>query len=69
MMSKKEDKINKVEEPNITYGKAGKIVNDITEHPLFAKVIAKCKQDIKEGKGIPHEEVMKRFKERFPFLK
>ena len=68
-MSKKEDKINKVEEPITYYKNEGKIINDITEHPLFAKVIEKCKQDIKEGKGIPHEEVMKRFKERFPFLK
>ena len=68
-MSKKEDKINKVEEPIISYEKEGEVVYDITEHPLFAKVIEKCKQDIKEGKGIPHEEVMKRFKERFPFLK
>lgn len=68
-MSKKVDKINKVEEPITYYEKEGKIVNDITAHPLFAKVIEKCKQDIKEGNGIPHEEVMKRFKERFPFLK
>lgn len=68
-MSKKEDKINKVEEPIITYGKEATIVNDITEHPLFARVIEKCKQDVKEGKGISNEEMQRRIKLKYAFLK
>ncbi len=68
-MSKKEDKINKVEEPITYYEKEGKTINDITEHPLFAKVIEKCKQDSKEGKGISHEEMQRRIKLKYPFLK
>ena len=68
---KNQDKIdlNKVEEPTTDYT-VGKITYaNIEDHPLFAKVIEKSKKDLKEGKGIPHEIVMKNLKEKYPFLK
>ncbi|WP_298397011.1 hypothetical protein [Flavobacterium sp.] len=69
--SNKNDKkldLNKVEEP-ITEYSSEKIYVNIEDHPLFAKVIEKSKKDLKEGKGIPHEVVMKNVKEKYPFLK
>lgn len=69
--SNKKDKnldLNKVEEPITTYN-SEKTYANIEEHPLFAKVIEKSKKDLKEGKGIPHEVVMKNIKEKYPFLK
>ncbi|WP_298115232.1 hypothetical protein [Flavobacterium sp.] len=69
--SNKKDKnqdFNKVEEP-ITEYSTEKTYANVEEHPLFAKVIEKSKKDLKEGKGIPHDVVMKRIKEKYPFLK
>lgn len=64
----KKPNLNKVEEPTVDY-KAEIIYPDITEHPLFAKVIEKSKKDALEGKGYTTEEVMKRVREKYPFLK
>lgn len=58
----------KVEEPTIAYNTEEKIYKNIEDHPLFTKVIEKCIQDSKNGKGISHEEMMKRVKEKYPFL-
>ena len=60
--------ISKVEEPALEYKSEKKDAN-IVDHPLFAKLIEKSIQQAEEGKLIPHEEVMKRMKEKFPFLK
>lgn len=60
--------ISKVEEPTVAYNPEKTYAN-IEDHPLFAKVIEKSKKDLKEGKGIPHEVVMKNLKEKYPFLK
>ena len=64
----KTDSISKVEEPALEY-KSEKTDANIVDHPLFAKLIEKSIQQAEEGKLIPHEEVMKRMKEKFPFLK
>ena len=64
----KTDSISKVEEPALEY-KSEKIYANIEDHPLFVKLIEKSIQQAEEGKLIPHEEVMKRMKEKFPFLK
>ncbi len=64
----KTDSISKVEEPALEY-KSNKIDENSIDHPLFAKLIEKSIQQAEEGKLIPHEEVMKRIKEKFPFLK
>lgn len=60
--------LNKVEEPVTEYS-TGKTYTNIEEHPLFAKVIEKSKKDAAEGKGSTTEEVMKRVREKYPFLK
>ena len=68
--SNKNDKnldLNKVEEP-ITEYSAEKTYANIEDHPLFAKVIEKSKKDAAEGKGSTTEEVMKRVREKYPFL-
>ena len=62
------EKINLVEEAAFEYNLEIKNV-DIEDHILFAKVIEKCMEDSKAGKGISHEEMMKKTKERYPFLK
>ena len=38
-------------------------------HPVLTALLEKSIQEANEGKLIPHEEVMKRMKEKFPFLK
>jgi len=60
--------IHKVKEPAEVYV-SEKTFENIEEHPLFIKVIEKSKQDLREGKGIPHDVVMKNIKEKYPFLK
>lgn len=65
-MSKK-DKIN---EPAETYEVNQK--NDETSeelHPILVALLDKSIEDARLGKGVPHEEVMKRVKEKYPFLK
>lgn len=38
-------------------------------HPVLIKLLEKSVQDAKAGKGSPHDEVMKRMKKKFSFLK
>ncbi|MBC7439624.1 MAG: hypothetical protein H7250_06545 [Flavobacterium sp.] len=63
-----QQKNNIVKEINTDYNLEVKYTN-IEKHPLFAKVIEKCLSDSETGKGISHEEMMKKTKERYPFLK
>lgn len=67
MTSKKKNIVN---EPPEVYEVTPKN-NSVQEepHPVLVKLIEKSKKDLEEGKGIPHEVVMKRIKEKFPFLK
>lgn len=60
--------ISKVEEPTVAYN-SEKTYANVEDHPLFAKVIEKSKKDAAEGKGSTTEEVMKRVREKYPFLK
>lgn len=65
----KNDK-NKVEEPNVVYEVPSN--NDIASddlHPVLLKLLEKSIKQADEGKLIPHDEVMKAMKEKFPFLK
>ncbi len=67
MNSKKK---NSVEEPAAVYEVTPN--NEATTeklHPVLIQLIEKSKREIAEGKGIPHEEAMKRIKLKFPFLK
>jgi hypothetical protein len=61
--------IPKVEEPTETYNAEEKIYINIKDHPLFAKVIEKGLRESELGLGISHEEMKRRTKLRYPFLK
>jgi hypothetical protein len=63
------EKQQSVEEPSIEYNVEEKVYANIEDHPLFIKVIEKSKKQHEEGLGISHEEMMRRVKEKFPFLK
>lgn len=60
-----------VQEPEAIYGiENNSISNDSEEfHPVLVKLIEQSKAESKAGMGIPHEEVMRRVKLRYPFLK
>ena len=63
-------KKNKIEEPSEIYEATQN--NEATSeelHPVLIQLLEKSIQDAKEGKGIPHEDVMRRMKEKYPFLK
>ena len=64
----KPDLISKVEESTVIYNSEVKYTR-IEEHPLFAKVIEKSIKEADGGKGFTTEEVMKKIKEKHPFLK
>jgi hypothetical protein len=63
MTSKKK---NRIEEPTETYEVTP--TNEVTSeelHPVLIQLIEKSIKQHDEGKGIPHEEVMRRFREKF----
>ena len=64
----KPDLISKVEESTVIYNSEIKYTR-IVEHPLFAKVIEISVKEADEGKGFTTKEVMKRIREKHPFLK
>ena len=64
----KTDSISKVEEPALEYTKIEKLETEIEYNPVLESLILKAIKESEEGKGIPHEEVMRRLKERYPFL-
>lgn len=60
--------LDKVEEPILSYNQEEKLNEEIEYHPVLEKLILKAIKESEEGKGIPHEEVMRKLKERYPFL-
>lgn len=63
-------KNNKVEEPAAIYEVTPK--NEVVSeelHPVLVQLLEKSINEANEGKLIPHEEVMKKFREKFPFKK
>lgn len=60
-----------VQEPKTIYGiENNSISNDSEElHPVLEKLLLQSIQDSKDGKGISHQEMMRRVKLRYPFLK
>lgn len=60
-----------VQEPEIIYGTENNLISNNPEelHPILVKLIEQSKAESKAGMGIPHEEVMRRMKLRYPFLK
>lgn len=61
--------INKVEEPIAEYNVKKNSVKEEELYPVLVKLLEKSIQEANEGKLIPHEEAMRRIKERYPFLK
>jgi hypothetical protein len=67
MTSKKK---NKIEEPAEAYEVTPK--SELTSenlHPVLVQLLEKSIKEIEEGKTSTHEEVMKRFREKFPLQK
>ena len=64
-------KQNTVQEPEAVYGTGNDLISNDPEelHPILVKLIEQSKAESKAGMGIPHEEVMRRVKLRYPFLK
>ena len=67
MTSKKK---NKIEEPTEAYEVTPK--DEVTSeelHPVLVQLLEKSIKEIEDGKTSSHEEVMKRFREKFPLQK
>lgn len=64
-------KQDSAQEPDAIYGTENNLISNDSEklHPILEKLILQSIQDAKEGKGISHEEMMRRVKLRYPFLK
>ena len=60
-----------VQEPGTIYGTENNLVSNDSQklNPILEKLILQSIQDAKDGKGISHEEMMRRVKLRYPFLK
>ena len=66
-----EKKQDAVQEPDAIYGTENNLISNNPEelHPILQKLIAQGIQDSIDGKGISQEEMMRRVKLRYPFLK
>jgi len=67
MTSKKK---NIIEEPTEAYEVTP--TNEVTSeelHPVLVQLLEKSIKEIEDGKTSSHEEVMKRFREKFPLQK
>ena len=61
---------NKLQEPTSDCGVDESSEIDSDEmHPVLKKLLEQSLKEADAGLGIPHEEVMKRIKEKYPFLK
>jgi len=67
--SHEEKDINKVEEPIVQYDLTKNADHEEELHPILIQLLEKSIQDSKEDKGISHEEMQKRIKLKYPFLK
>jgi hypothetical protein len=64
------EKKNKIDEPAEAYEVTPK--SELTSenlHPVLVQLLEKSIKEIEEGKTSTHEEVMKRFREKFPLQK
>ena len=65
-----EDDINdKANEPSENYEVSQPEINSDEMHPVLEQLLEKSIKEADAGLGIPHEEVMKRIKEKYLFLK
>jgi ribosome-binding protein aMBF1 (putative translation factor) len=65
------NKSDSLQEPMTIYGNAdGSVLNESQKmNPILEQLIEKSIQDAKEGKGISHEEMMRRIKVKYSFVK
>jgi hypothetical protein len=63
-------KKNKIAEPSEIYEvtQNDEATSEVL-HPVLIQLLEQSIQDAKDGKGSPHDEVMRRMKEKYPFLK
>jgi hypothetical protein len=72
---KKKHQVNKkmdiVQEPTAIYEtENNSVLNDSEKtNPILKKLLSKSKAESKAGMGIPHAEVMRKLKLKYPFLK
>ena len=64
-------KLNIVQEPAIEYKTEEKSSSEFSEelHPILVKLIEKSKKNHEEGNVFSHEEVKRKVKLKYPFLK
>jgi hypothetical protein len=64
-------KVGSLQEPMPIYGNEdSSVLNDSEKmNPILEQLILKSIQDAKEGKGISHEEMMRRVKLKYSFVK
>lgn len=69
--TEKDKKSDIVQEPNAVYETENNSISKDSEklHPILEKLILKSKAESEAGMGIPHEEVMRRIKLKYPFFK
>ena len=60
-----------LQEPATEYINAENYTSEEEEelHPILIQLLEKAIKESEQGLGIPHEEAMRRIKEKFPFLK
>jgi hypothetical protein len=66
-----DEKLHTLHEPASVYETESKSTANKSEelHPILIKLIEKGKRESQLGMGIPHEEVMRKLKLKFPQLK
>ena len=64
-----DDKNGQANEQNENYTVSQPEINSDEMHPVLKQLLEKSIKEADAGLGIPHEEVMKRIKEKYPFLK
>ena len=59
-----------LQEPATEYINAENYTSEEEEelHPILIQLLEKAIKESEQGLGIPHEEVMRRIKEKFPFI-
>ncbi len=62
-------KKNTVNEPSQVYQSPEIDAKEENLHPILEKLLEKSLKEADEGRGISNEEMQRRIKERYPFLK
>ena len=66
---KEKDENDEAKEPINTYEVNQLDLKEEEFHPLLKQLLEKSLKEANEGKFIPHDEVMRRVREKYPFLK